>query len=150
MDDKTKILIFFPLTAVIILAVIACYLPFKRGLSASEESVLNFNPAGLAIKDVQKVSLNPDFKSLLDFTFIAAEDTAQTDNASVPANNSIASNDLSVRGLSLIIISGENRTAIIKGVPLKEGEQIADMKVVKIEPDRVLIKDKTLQWMYMD
>lgn len=150
MDNKTKILIFFPLTVVIILAVIACYLPFKRGLSAPEENVLNFSPAGLAIKDVQSVSANQDIESPLDFTITAAEDTALPDNAAVPGNNPTVSSDLTLRGLSLIIISGENRTAIIKGVPLKEGDQIADIKIVKIEPDRVLIKDKTLQWMYMD
>lgn len=150
MDNKTKILIFFPLTVVIILAVIACYLPFKRGLSAPEENVLNFAPAGLAIKDVQSVSANPDIEGPLDFTFIADPDTVLPDNAAVPDNKPTISNDLTLRGLSLIIISGENRTAIIKGVPLKEGDQIADIKIVKIEPDRVLIKDKTLQWMYMD
>jgi hypothetical protein len=36
--------------------------------------------------------------------------------------------------------------AMIRGVPVKEGDFIDDNKVEKIEPDRVLIKNNTSRW----
>jgi hypothetical protein len=156
MDNKTKILIFFPFVLVIILAVTANYIPFDRGLSATEESVSRFRPANIAIKEIQRIDSVPDIKGPLDFNYSAAG------NSSPPDNDLVSDHDLGLNNkstdlnksddkvLSLIIISGGNRSAIIKGVPVKEGDTIADMKIVKIQHDRVLLKDKTLKWMYLE
>ena len=53
-------------------------------------------------------------------------------------------------GLSLIVIIGKSRMAIIKGVVVKEGDSIDGVKIARIETDRVLLKDKTTQWLYME
>lgn len=144
MDNKTKILIFFPFALAIILAVAADYIhiPFNSGLSEAGNRISSFAPTGPAIREKQKVYSSPDFKSLLDFNYSTAAET------SLPEVNSAPHKDYNDKNLSLIVISGKSRTAIINGTPVKEGDKFADMIIVKIEHDRVLLKDKTLKWMY--
>ncbi len=146
MDNKTKILIFFPFALAIILAVAANYIPmpFNSGLSEAELRISAFASTGPAIKEKQRINANQDIKSLLDFNYSPAAET------SLPEVNIAPHKDYKEKSLSLIIISGESRKAIIEGVPVKEGDKIADMTIVKIENDRVLLKDKTLKWMYLE
>ena len=146
MDNKSKILIFFPFALAVILAVAANYIriPFNSGLSETDLRISAFAPTGPAIKEKQSINTNQDIKSLLDFNYTTAAETP------LPENNSTPHDNFDGKGLSLIIISGGSRTAIIKGSPVKEGDKIADMKIVKIEHDKVLLKDKTLKWMYLE
>ena len=44
MDNKTKILIAFPVILVIILMFVAGYVPFDKDFSAAEEQILEFIP----------------------------------------------------------------------------------------------------------
>ena len=149
MDNKTKIMIFSPIMLAIILAVAANYIniPFKKDIPEAANSIAAFTPAGLTIKDKQRVYSSPDIKGPLNFNHIAVVET------SLPVNNPASQEeqkDHLDKGLSLIIMSGADKTAIINGVPVKEGDRIADMKIVKIETDRVLLKNKTLKWMYLE
>ena len=51
--------------------------------------------------------------------------------------------------VSLIVISGKNKMAMIEGAPVKEGEYYDDKRIVKIEPDRVLLKNVKSKWVYI-
>lgn len=146
MDNKTKILIISPFVLAVILAVTADYMdiPFKTGIPQYAYNIAPFTPTGLTIKNKERVYSSPDIKGPLDFDLSAAVET------SLPENNPLPQVNKNDRSLSLIIISGTDKTAIINGVPVKEGDRIADMRIVKIETDRVLLKGKTLKWMYLD
>jgi hypothetical protein len=146
MDNKTKILLFFPIALAVILAVAANYveIPFSKGIPETANSIAAFTPAGLKIKEKRRVDSSPDLKSLLDFDHSGAAET------SLQVNNTVHREDNNDKGVSLIIISGAEKSAVINGVPVKEGDRIADMKIVRIEADRVLLKNKTLKWMYIE
>ncbi|RJR15789.1 MAG: hypothetical protein C4581_11555 [Nitrospiraceae bacterium] len=149
MDNKTKIMLFFPVILAIILAIAANYIdiPFNNGIPASAGTIAAFTPSDLTIKEKQTVHSTPDFRAPLDFNrSVAAE-------ASLPVNNPAPEQkpkEEPDKSLSLIIMSGADRTAIINGVPVKEGDRIADMRIVRIETDRVLLKTKTLKWIYLE
>ncbi len=146
MDNKTKILIFSPFALAIILAFAAnnIDIPFKKDIPEAANRIAAFTPTGLMIKDKLRVSSSPDYKGPLDFNHSGAA------KLSSQVNNTAPKEDNNDKALSLIIISGIDKTAIINGVPVKEGDRIADMKIVRIETDRVLLKNKTLKWMYLE
>ena len=53
--------------------------------------------------------------------------------------------------VSLILLRGGVKTAIINGILVKEGDKFDNAAVVKIEKDRVLIKDRTgEEWIKME
>lgn len=147
MDNKTKILLFSPFALAIILAVAAYYIPVNAGRSGIGNRISAFTPAGLMLGEKQRVYLSPDLKSPMDFNHTSPVEMSLPESREDKAAPHKEDN---VRSVSLIVISGESRTAIIDGVPVKEGDKIADMKIVKIEHDKVLLKDKTLKWMHLE
>ena len=54
------------------------------------------------------------------------------------------------KNVSLIIISGKRKMAMIEGRLLRVGDQIDGAIIAAIEPGRVLLKSKISQWVYMD
>jgi hypothetical protein len=54
-------------------------------------------------------------------------------------------NDMS---LSLVVVTGEEKMAIISGVLVREGDFIDDVKIERIEHNRVLLRNKTTKWLY--
>ncbi|MBI5663810.1 MAG: hypothetical protein HZC49_01785 [Nitrospirae bacterium] len=147
MDNKTKIFLFSPFALAIILAVAANYIPVDMGPSGIGNRISMFSPSGLTLKEKQRVYVSPDLISPMDFNYSPPVEVSLPENKEEKA---VLHEDNNDRTLSLIVISGEGRTAIIDGMPVKEGDKIADMKIVKIEHDRVLLKDKTLKWMYLE
>ncbi|MEW6599578.1 MAG: hypothetical protein AB1499_01270 [Nitrospirota bacterium] len=146
MDNKIKIYISAPFLLAMVLSIAAAQIdvPFKKGIPEIANRIASFTPAGLTIKQKPPVYPGPDLKSVMDF------DHPSPVSTSLPPVDRVRQKTDSVRGLSLVIISGQDKTAVINGVPVKEGDKIADMKILKIETDRVLLKNKTLTWMHLE
>ena len=49
------------------------------------------------------------------------------------------------RKVSLVLINGKRKMAIINGIVVREGDSISNSRVIKIEKNRVLLKDKLRQ-----
>ena len=143
MDNKTKILIALPLALIIIFIVAATYIPFQMDLSGSEREVLNFRPENLEIRKKKDVVISSNLRSPIDFSTYAAAYKHASESDLVPQ---LDYNDKSV---SLIVISGNKKMAIINGSLRKEGETIGGMKIARIEPGKVLLKNKGSQWLYL-
>ncbi len=144
MDNKTKIFIAFPFVFIIILLVAANYIPLASEPSETEGQILAFIPAGLSIKDSPMVSVSGEIKSPIEFLAAPAElDQGKKDDivAEISYNDS---------DLSLIVVSGARKMAIIKGLLVREGDSIDSLKIAAIEPDRVLIKNKTEKWLHLE
>jgi len=146
MDNKTKIFIAFPLVLIIIFILIANSIPFwvdegllhslKGELSEGEMQVLELAPA-----DVMK-RVNREIREPLE-SFVQGSFSQMAPEALAP--------DFPIKeGLSLIVVSERSRMAIIKGIVVKEGDTIEGVKVAKIEPKRVLLKNKTSHWLNME
>lgn len=52
--------------------------------------------------------------------------------------------------LTFIVLNGTHSIAIVNDRVLHEGETVGSMTVTKIEKDKVLVRDKTLRWIYME
>lgn len=144
MDNKLKILIAFPFIFVIILFFAAGYIPFKTGFTESEDRILTFTPSIPALKERQGIPVRSEIKIPFHFSAAAKEEIQATDVSRVPDT------DYNDGMLSLIVVSGKRKMAIIKGVIVREGDIISGMVISKIEPERVLLKNKTERWLYLE
>ena len=141
--DNTKPKIVFPVILIIILVLIANSIHFKGKFSEIEMQTLKFTPSDIMLKQRERAQVSEDLKSPIDFTHAGSQGlfpTVALDTLAPQAEG----------GLSLVVISGKSRMAIIKGIVVKEGDSIGGVKIVRIETDRVLLKDKTTQWLYME
>lgn len=146
MDSKTKILIACPFAFIIVLLIAANYIPFEGSLSETESRLLEFSPTAVSIKESQPVQMSGEFKSPIDFR------SPETVKAPVKGedNDSVSPADYDVNKLSLVVISGKRKLAVIDGLLVREGDSVAGMKIAQIEHDRVLLKNKTAKWLYLE
>ena len=142
-DNKTKVLIALPLALIIIFAVAATYIPFQNALSGAEQKILNFMPENLQIIEKEQVVISNSLHSPFDFSTDTAEYNPGQESDLVPQL------DYNDKGLSLIVISGEKKMAFINGILRKEGDKVDGMIIARIEPGKVLLKDKGSQWLYL-
>lgn len=146
MDNKTKIIIIFPPVLIIILIFMAYSIPFEEKISESERQILEFTPSDIKIKKREVIHVKRLLKSPIDFKISGAGDLS----SSTSENDLVSKIGYNGNTLSLIVISSKSRMAIIKGFVVKEGDSIEGMKVAKIEPQRVLLKNKALKWIYLE
>lgn len=144
MDHKTKILIAFPVVLAIILVFAAHYVPFTKDLSEAEQQILEFVPSDLKIRAAQIVHAGIGLKSPILFK------SPETARKPVPKRDLAPQIDYNVKNVSLIVITGGKKMAIIEGKVLSEGDSIDGLKIARIEPERVLTKDKTERWLYLN
>jgi hypothetical protein len=143
MDNKTKILIAFPVALVIILIIAANHVPFVKDLSNAEKQVLEFIPADLKIEEEKMSAVIGKLKSPMEFIH------AETVRRPALKDEPVPQKDHDERSISLIVISGGKKMAIIEGRLVKEGDRVDGTKVAAIEPGRVLLEDETSQWLYL-
>ncbi len=144
MDNRIKILIVFPAIFIIILVLIARSIHFKGEFSETEMQTLKFRPSDIMVKQRPRVQASEDLKGPIDFN------PASSAQGAFPEALGPQTDYSSSTGLSLIVISGKSRMAIIKGLVVKEGDSIDGIKIARIETDRVLLKSKTHEWLYME
>ncbi len=143
MDNKTKILIAFPVALVIILIIAANHVPFGQDLSNAEKQVLEFVPADLKIEEEKMAAVSGKLKSPVEFIHV------ETLRRPVSKNEPTPQKEHDERNVSLIVISGGKKMAIIEGRLVKEGDRVYGTKVAAIEPGRVLLENETSQWLYL-
>lgn len=144
MDNKIKILLFSPFALAILLVVAANYIPVTSELPGIASAVSRFTPSGLMIKEKQKTYSGPELKIPMDFA------AAPPSSPEALQDKGPRPDDFNDRSLSLIVVSDTGRMAVINGIPVKEGDKIADINIVKIERDRVLLKDTTMKWLHLE
>ena len=140
-DNKTRILGMVPVVFAIVLLGLAHNIEFGDGFSPAELQVLDFKYRQMSIQEKQiavpvKILEGPLYPDPLK----------KGNKMSGRPDAAVTTDDLEV---SLIIISGDSKMAMIQGVLVKEGDIIYDKKVVKIEPDRVLLKNKENELIYL-
>lgn len=137
-DIKTKASIIAPAAAAVMLLLLATGISFENGLSKTEQQVLDFEYRDLTVREEEDALTVDTAEGPLDW----GRETSgyETPERSGPA---AGTDDIEV---SLTIVSGETKMAIIQGVLVKEGDLIDDKKVIRIEPGRVLLKNKINQW----
>lgn len=161
MDNKTKILIISPLILIIISVVAAdsihlygkIFYNLKRELLSGGAQFPELTPSEMAMKQEQAIPPGRELKSPVEFGPAAGAFPPIALEALVPQSDY---NEKNV--LSLVVVSGNIRMAIIKGVVVKEGDNIDGFKVAKIEPDRVLLTQKDTKklqgaeqrWIYLE
>ncbi|MBI4687193.1 MAG: hypothetical protein HY756_05370 [Nitrospirae bacterium] len=151
-DNKTKILIASPIVLIIILAIIANYLNLEQWLKADTQrgmesgiQQLEVTPSDITKRQAQNAYAVKDLKGPIEFAAAPAAFPGEALDKVAPQ-----AVDRLEGGISLIVIGEKKRMAIIKGAVIKEGDSIDGVRIVKIEPNRVLVKDKTTKWLYME
>jgi hypothetical protein len=140
MDNKTKCLIAVPPALLIVLLIAAFSIPVEMTLSNIEQKILDFWSLDLSIEEQQVMQIRENLPSPITFERAAPK-------GSMKQNSKVATLDeFKSKDISLIVISDTRKMAMIRGVPVKEGDFIDDNKVERIEPDRVLIKNNTSRW----
>ena len=143
MDRKTGILIVLPLVLIIVFVVAAYQVSLKGALSRFETEMLAFTPSDLKVRIKQITHKIRDLDGYFDFESIVADDATENEDDLVKENGY---NDT---GLSLIVISGKKKMAIMNGKLVKEGDSINGMKIARIEEKKILLKNKSSQWIYL-
>ncbi len=144
MDNKTKLLLVMPLLIAAALAAAADNIPFGTILSGTESEILSFMPRELQIREQPALSSGRDMHGPFDFS--AAESVGGVNPDGAPSLDPGTNR----RGLSLIVTGEGRKLAILEGRLVKEGDTIDDKRIARIESDRILLKDKTMQWKYME
>lgn len=139
-DIKTKILVMAPVAFAIILLSFANTIEFEDGLSSFERQALNFEYRRLNIQEKEVVVLVKRLKGPL------YPDPLDPDNFSGGAE---IAEEPPRPEVSIISISGNSKMAIIQGILVKEGDIFNDARVVKIESERVLLKNGKNKWIYI-
>jgi hypothetical protein len=142
MDNKSKFLIALPPILVILMLIAAYYVPFDTDLSRASQQVLAFVHSDIGIEERKGSKSIRNLKSPMEFP------------QSIKADVDVDSGDDQSKEnqkdqVSLIVISNGNKMAMLDGMLLKEGDIYDDKRVIKIEPDRVLLKNTTSRWVYI-
>lgn len=137
--DRTRAFIALPLVVIVIFAVSAFNINFDSVISDAETEVLGFRPSALQIISKTFISRTTNREGPFDF----AHAKPATGHYSLHGGNTPETN------VSLIVISGKKKMAVIDGRTVKEGDSIGGMRIAKIESDRILLQDRNSQWLYI-
>ena len=105
--------------------------------------MLTFTPSDLKVRIKQITHKSRDLDGYFDFNLSAKDEAIEVDGALVKENS------YNETDLSLIVISGNKKRAIMNGKLVKEGDRINGMKIARIEEKRILLKNKSSQWIYL-
>src|SRR3989338_1940694 len=123
------ILIFFSI-------IISSFMNFMPVLSPTERELSRFSYEKLQLIDkqpLQTTKLNSPIK---------IPDRSQKDILQLPISGAAFHNEIEAKRISLILISDGLKIAIIDGTVVNEGDVINDYRIVKIEKDKILLKDQ--------
>lgn len=152
MDGRLKILAVLPFLLVIVSFITTKVVNFESALTAKEKQVLEFTPEKIEMIERQALVVKNDLKGPIK----TIKSTLSRDFPSKPLSviaPQIARNggEKIIEGtVSLIVIGGEKKIAIVNGVVVKEGDSVGGMKIAKIEKDRILIKSNGTKWLHLE
>ncbi len=136
-EKKFIILSVLPFLFIIVSIFTVNMIDFSPTLTEKEQQVLNFNYESMGIPGKKTLVVKNHLKSPLEISGTLPP----------PPPAAVTSPG---KGLSLIMIRGEEKIAIIDGKVAREGDIIDGMKILKIEKDKILVKSKKNKWLYME
>jgi len=140
MNNKTKMLLLLPPFLILLCVIAANSIPFDQSFSETESQFLDFISSDLKISKKKITRIARNIKGPFDFIRSSAQ---------IP-NDKVSKIDYNESSLSLTVVSDDARMAIINGELVKEGDALEGMKILEIEPERVLINNKTSEWLYLE
>lgn len=152
MNGRLKILAVLPFLVVIASFITTKVVNFESVLTAKEKQVLEFVPGKIEVIERQALVVKNDLKSPIEII----KSTLSRDFPSKPLSviaPRIARDEGEkiIEGIvSLIVIGGERKIAIVNGVVVKEGDSVGGMEIAKIEKDRILIKSNGTKWLHLE
>lgn len=133
-------LLLLPPVLIILCILAANSISFDQSFSESESQFLDFISSDLKISKQKIVKIAGNIKGPFDFT----RKSTQIRDDKVPEI------DYNENSLSLTVVTDDGRMAIINGELVTEGDTLAGMKILRIEPGRVLTNNKTAEWLYLE
>lgn len=160
-DTRLKTLAVLPFIMIVTAALLTSLIDLEHLILKPDQLlVLNFSPSESGM-EIEKPDDAVNTASLIQTNFFSPD----TDGESVTSDFSSMTQDKSVEDvllnkvnhnakvypkLSLVVMNGKRSFAILDDRLLHEGDSINRMTIQRIEKDRILIKDKTLKWIYME
>ncbi|MFN3532394.1 MAG: hypothetical protein ACK41Q_07770 [Candidatus Brocadia sp.] len=125
-----------PFVVIFFSIIISSLMKFKPVLSPIERKLSRFTYEKLQLFDNQQLQATK-LKSP-----VKMPDPSQKDILRVPISGAVLHNEIDAKRISLILISDGLKIAIIDGTVVNEGDVINDCRIVKIEKDKILLKDR--------
>lgn len=141
-EDKLNFFIVGLPAVVILVLLLVSQVTFGVALSPQEKGLLEFRSESMPQIAQRKPSAPGRIASPIPLVLASEKDFPQEllgDLAPAEGGTAAAKRPLAV---SLIVVGQGRKLAIIGGVVTKEGDVIDQQRVVKIERDKVLLKDK--------
>lgn len=153
--NREKIQIALPFIVILISLIIGKFLylnPFEPPLTQVEKKILGFVPERFDVKGERHAGVADELASPFE---IKKRDFPSVSLSDLTPQGAQADSELEKLKLTMIII-GQNRRnlAIVNGLVLKEGDIIGDMKLERIEKNRILLKSilaaKKSRWLLLE
>ena len=159
-DSRLKILAVLPVLIVVASALLVNVIDLEHLiLRPGHRQLLNFSPqTNLLNFETDGKSSNADIRSMTQRKSVSAIIEYDVPSVSVSRpfqKEDVMTNEVSHNAninpkLTFVVLNGRRSFAILDDRLLHEGESTGGMTIQKIEKERILIKDKTLRWIYME
>jgi len=115
-----------------------------------QTSLFNFDKAQISASgEVRRISENKSVSERIEYGVTSASVSRSFQREDVLPN--LAGNNARVNPkLTFIVLNGRRSFAIVDDRLLHAGETTGGMTIQMIEKNRILIKDKTVRWIYME
>lgn len=154
MDRKMKIHIALPFFLIIASLLISKLITFQPLLTTNEMRLLSFVPEKINLNERQPLTLSEDLKSPMETVKAPAKGFPSIPLSTVAPQTPAEAEKPSEIKVSMIAVSEQKKIAIVSGIVTKEGDSISGMKVLRIEKDRILLKDIRqnggTKWAYLE
>ncbi len=140
MNNKIKLQIILPFLLIIAVLIISRFVSFQPSFSANEMKLINFTPEKINLSERQGYAISENFKSPIEAMKIPDKSFPTVPLSQIaPQKGDTTVEPFEIK-VSMIVIN-EKRLAIVNGIVIREGDSIGSLKVLKIEKDRILLKD---------
>lgn len=154
MDRKMMIQIALPFFLIIMSLIISKFITFQPLLTTKEMGILNSVPDKINLNERQPLMLSEDLKSPMEMIKAPAKGFPSIPLSAIAPQTSAEVEKPSEIKVSMIAVSEQKKIAIVSGIVTKEGDSISGMKVLRIEKDRILLKDIRqnggTKWAYLE
>lgn len=145
-DNKQIIVLISPVVAVFFCITALSYIKFKPSLFPAEQVLSDFSH-----QKTQIIRRQPIEVSAIDSPIRAEAVSPKAGYPQTPLEKVVPPEPQIEMKVSLVIINGGRKMAIINGLVVREGDAFGQSRVEKIERNRVLIEDKKGErWIRID
>ncbi len=154
MGRKMKMQIALPFFLIIVSLIISKLFTFQPLLTTNEMRLVNFVPEKINLYERQKLTIGEDLKSPMEMIKAPAKGFPSIPLSAVAPQTPVEVQKPSEMKVSMIAVSEQKKIAIMSGIVINEGDSISGMKVLRIEKDRILLKDIRqnggTKWAYLE